>query len=686
MSTRAVSTDDVMHENEAPIRGDASQVWTFPPQAESVGQARRLVCQAAEPYIAPELLETVVLLASELVTNAVVHSASSFEVAVGPGSPGFTVAVTDIDTGDVTTGNEVASPMAEGGRGLLLVRSLADAWGTEHSGGRKTVWFRVGQVGSPSAVPVDPAPAAKVNDLESTGGEPGEARVLSSLFLSPTLEASLRPEQQLEELLRRLVSAMRAAGASMQVLGTPGLQLCAGRLSGDALEEPLDVCGQTFGRLRVFACEMDGVQAEAFMRVAAQRLAVTVAAYRLAFAIESRQASQDLLADATELLSATATVAHVLALAAQLSVPRLAEWCVAYSVNDRGEAQRVTVVHQDERHLDELTGVAAADASLNAAVSEAISGLAPSAAPVRTVIGGQGYDARAFPLAARGRAGGAVLLGRREPFVAAQYLATVELSRRAGMALENARLHDEVSDAAGALRASLLPSSLPELKRLQFEASYRTASRALLVGGDFYDVVSVDDGSVVMFIGDVCGKGAGAAAIARTSRDLLRFLLGDGWSTVDALRRLNSELLAVGGDDRYCTLAAVRFVPAPQGGTFQVCLAGHPQPVLFGPGRPPALVGTVGSFVGILPDSLVSITETEIPVAAGQSLLLYTDGVTESRRGLELFDQHRLVSLLRRLGGAAPRQVADAVEAAAMEFSGNVLRDDLAVLVCRVQG
>ena len=112
--------------------------------------------------------------------------------------------------------------------------------------------------------------------------------------------------------------------------------------------------------------------------------------------------------------------------------------------------------------------------------------------------------------------------------------------------------------AADALQASLLPSGLPSLSGLELAARYHSASPGLLVGGDFYDAFALPDGGVVIGIGDVCGKGAEAAAVTGTTRDLLRLLLLDGCELTDALRRLNRALVEHPSSSRFCTVALAR--------------------------------------------------------------------------------------------------------------------------------
>src|SRR3954465_148294 len=106
-------------------------------------QARRFVAATLDGAGLAETREVAELLVSELVTNAVVHAASPVEVEIEIDDAGVLVRVRDADTGPLVMRAGGGSELDEGGRGFLLVDRLAEAWGTEHRGGRKCVWFRL---------------------------------------------------------------------------------------------------------------------------------------------------------------------------------------------------------------------------------------------------------------------------------------------------------------------------------------------------------------------------------------------------------------------------------------------------------------------------------------------------------------------------------------------------------------
>jgi phosphoserine phosphatase RsbU/P len=287
------------------------------------------------------------------------------------------------------------------------------------------------------------------------------------------------------------------------------------------------------------------------------------------------------------------------------------------------------------------------------------------------------------PLVSRARTLGVLALGRTTPLDAVGFMATLELGRRTAIAVDNARLHEEQVAAANALQASLLPSGLPDINGLELAARYHAAAPGLSVGGDFYDAFALPDGSVVVAIGDVCGKGAEAAAVTGTSRDVLRLLLLDGASLTDALRRLNRALNDHPSSSRFCTVALARLETEGDTVRAHVCLAGHPEPVVARADGGTELVGDPGDLLGVLTDDALGLKETTVLLQRGDALVLYTDGVTERRDGRRMFGQTGLRQVLSSAAGQNAEAIAERAEEAARSFVASELRDDLAIVVVR---
>lgn len=185
---------------------------------------------------------------------------------------------------------------------------------------------------------------------------------------------------------------------------------------------------------------------------------------------------------------------------------------------------------------------------------------------------------------------------------------------------------------ARTLQRTLLPSALPKVPGLHAAAAYHTAS-ADEVGGDFYDLFPLDDGRWAFFLGDVCGKGAGAAALTSLTRYTLRAAAIYDPDPCTVLSNLDSVLKGEyqGTDPRYCTAIFGILQPA-EDGSFTLTLAGG--------GHPPALavradgsinpISTVGGqLIGMLPEP--RFTQTSTRLGPGDALLLYTDGLTDAR-------------------------------------------------------
>ncbi|MEV5957903.1 SpoIIE family protein phosphatase [Streptomyces sp. NPDC051987] len=289
--------------------------------------------------------------------------------------------------------------------------------------------------------------------------------------------------------------------------------------------------------------------------------------------------------------------------------------------------------------------------------------------------------------------GGEPLLIRTTVFDARDRRAYEEELLRARRAAEEAREQAEadrarLQDALAVLQRSLLPDSLPPVPGMEAAAHYRTASPDRL-GGDFYDLFPVDGKRFAFFLGDVCGKGPQAAALTSLTRYTLRAAALHDPDPVSALSTLNKVLHEryTGGDPRYCT--TIFGVAEPDVGTGQATVT------LASGGHPPALVlradGTAdylhtpgGLLVGILPSApFTTVTTTLDP---GDTLLLYSDGVTEARTGADrttLYGDDQLRAFAADHAGRSPQAVIQALTGLLDGF-GDGLDDDTALLAIGV--
>lgn len=268
-----------------------------------------------------------------------------------------------------------------------------------------------------------------------------------------------------------------------------------------------------------------------------------------------------------------------------------------------------------------------------------------------------------------GRAGGRLLVLRD----------VTERSRLEGrlreLLTEQARVADQLSH-------SLRPSELPEVAGLALAASFRPAGSGREIGGDFYDVFPVAD-EWAFTLGDVSGKGARAAASTARARYALRTLALAGCAPADALRRLNDQLFdsrdEAPSDETYLTVAHGRLRSGPDGTRLRLALGGHPQPLVLRASGQVEAVGVPGSAVGLMAD--VDLVDAEVLLQPGDSMFLFTDGVSEARFGTGLFGDAALARSLARLGGRPAAEVAAALLAEVLDLQDQDTSDDIAILV-----
>ncbi|WP_217915428.1 PAS domain-containing protein [Miltoncostaea marina] len=239
-----------------------------------------------------------------------------------------------------------------------------------------------------------------------------------------------------------------------------------------------------------------------------------------------------------------------------------------------------------------------------------------------------------------------------------------------------------------ALQQSLLPRGIPPVEGLDIATRYATASGALDVGGDFYEVLWGPAFGVAAFVGDVCGRGVEAAAVTALARYTLVPLIerhpGEPATAVTELDRIIREHHPE--TDRFLTLALVVMRPGPAGADARVALGGHPQPVLVrrrGGAQP---VGRIGTLLAA--GTPMRVHDAHVTLAPGDALVLYTDGYTEARGDDgELFGDERLLGALAGAAGGSAEELADALERAVADFTHRRgERDDRALLVLRATG
>ncbi|MBE2315876.1 SpoIIE family protein phosphatase [Solirubrobacter sp. CPCC 204708] len=257
----------------------------------------------------------------------------------------------------------------------------------------------------------------------------------------------------------------------------------------------------------------------------------------------------------------------------------------------------------------------------------------------------------------------------------------VDLAARTARAVEHARINAERDHIARTLQASLFPPTLPSAPGLELAARYRAARGGADVGGDFYDCFPLGDGEWVTLVGDVQGKGVEAATVASLIHHSLRTIAVQQDSPARMLEQLNDVVLRrrEGCHGRFCTLALVRLRAREDGG-FDACvaLAGHAQPLVRRADGAVEAVGAHGTLIGAVPD--VRLDDASFTLDPGDLLLLFSDGITESRRSGELLGERGLCALLAGTGDDADHVCERLVLAA----SADVPADDIALLAVEV--
>jgi serine phosphatase RsbU (regulator of sigma subunit) len=257
-----------------------------------------------------------------------------------------------------------------------------------------------------------------------------------------------------------------------------------------------------------------------------------------------------------------------------------------------------------------------------------------------------------------------------------------ELARRAALAVDNARVYEDRRRVAETLQLSLLPPTLPSIEGVELGAAYRASGDGNDLGGDFYDVFEVGDGTWAAVIGDVCGKGPGAAAMTGLARHTLHAVARRGDPPSRVLSRLTDAIVLEPHEDRFLTAVLCRIEPRADGVRLALARAGHPMPVLRRRDGSVRAIGPPGVLLGSL--AHVELTDEAVDLAPGDLVVLYTDGVTEARNREEILGSDRLRELVENCGGLDAQAVAVRIQDAALEFQPGPPRDDVAVLVLRV--
>jgi GAF domain-containing protein len=415
-------------------------------------------------------------------------------------------------------------------------------------------------------------------------------------------------------------------------------------------------------------------------------------------AVKAADVHTRVLAESGRQLSASLDYGQTLQNVARAAIPGLADWCLVELVED-WVRQQVVVAHVEPEmrrlaaRLRKLEPPApTAESALRRVLAtgesvllreisdEHLRRVAVSAEQLDIYRRLQIRSAIVVPMRVPSRIIGAMSFftsssGRR--FTDDDLGVAEQLARRAAVAVENARLYTVLAEVADTLQDSLLPSPVPEVPGWEIGALYRPAPSAtrIDVGGDFYEVFETA-GNAFATIGDVTGHGVRAATTTSLLRYGARFASHLEPDPVAIIRRLDEELRR-----RDVGTMATALCVALHDHSVLLCSAGHPPAVILDRDGETAEAPSSGPLLGAFPDS--SWHQQRVPVPDGTTVLLYTDGVTETIGDGERFGLERLRGFLAEHAGSRPQELLNDLVAELDRFRGGEATDDVAALALR---
>ncbi|MFI8945333.1 SpoIIE family protein phosphatase [Streptomyces sp. NPDC053750] len=649
------------------------------------GAARAVVRAALADWVAlglpgtarltEQLAADVLVVASELVTNAVVHAGTDLEMSCRLGETGtLVVEVTDRHPSRAPGSggeNEVPRESPEYGRGLRLVAALSESWGITYRPGAKTVWARLPVAGREAA---EAAGVAESEQVEvHTGGD-----------LAAGPDALAAPDA--------LAGPDPAAGPVR--VTDPDRATHPGQW--DLPQWPEDWRDDATPATTGTGAARRGVRDREWLGRGA-----------LSF-----------LAEASDLLAGQLDEDLIASLTGQLIVPRLADWCGVWLEDEslgRGAwsddpgtavgARLARVWHGSESHIEELRRALEKDPPRPHDPWRS----GPVAHPWPDEALGTHGAALAYRLVAGGRPLGTLVIGRSGVLRFPEEISGLveDLSRRVALAIGAARQYARQATISAVLQRGLLPGAVAEIPGVRSALVYEPCDKGG-PSGDFYDLFPAGDGRWCFTVGDVQGKGPEAAVVIGLARPWLRLLAREQYGVPDVLDRLNQLLLddateaadaaaralvAVGGrpvapgdgpQTRFLSLLYGELAPFDGGVRCTLASAGHPLPLLLSPDGTVRTVAQPQTLLGVVEDA--TYTSETFELRSGDTLLCVTDGITERRSGSRQFDDgDGLAAVLAGCAGLEAGLVAERIRRLVHEFGSRPPEDDLALLVLQAE-
>jgi serine phosphatase RsbU (regulator of sigma subunit)/anti-sigma regulatory factor (Ser/Thr protein kinase) len=707
-------------------RNDLVVSAAYRPEPAAVAAARKFVRDTLQDWLdtrpAPadtELVDDAVLLTSELVTNAVVHAGTQVQVTCKLAASAVEVVVRDSHPARMVPGparDDNIPAERTHGRGLLLPSALASAWGVSYGAEAKAVWFRMGLAGQKTSLT---EPGADP-DAADTAVPPVSWHVRAP-GASPAAAGQPAAEPSYDDLLRQAVGSARVIVAGdgayalvadedgdLSVRAATGISPAALlRTAPSVATVPFIVDGRVTGVLAVAAVLPGRFGDSDVQRLQqlADSMAPALERARLAGLERARRARIDVLAEASELLAGPLDADRILAVAGQVAVPRLAEWCAVLAAGPDAELRVLAARHADDGQAGALgwlldrarasapwpqPGRPGGPRQARGAGPWQLAGAVAAGGPAGVAdLAARG--AWCFPLATPGGALGLLVLGGPHSGRPSREVLSLgaDLAGRIALALENARLAAQQHAAGQALRAVLLPAELPRVPGVELAVAHDLpgAGAAAAAGGDFCDVFPAGPRRWRFAVGEVCGTGPATLALTSLARNTLRILAADGLGIPAVLDRLNQLILDERVPGTFLTLVHGELTVPDAAGPVRLSLAcaGQPLPlVLRVSGAAPEPAAAPQPVLGVI-DGL-SFAAQPVRLEAGDLLLCVTDGVTRRRDGDRLLDDDDgLARLLAGCAGLTAEVVASKVHEEVRGFGGRPAADGMAVLVFRAE-
>jgi len=417
----------------------------------------------------------------------------------------------------------------------------------------------------------------------------------------------------------------------------------------------------------------------------------------------------EFLAEINEVIADCASRQEVMRAVTQAAVPRLGDWCAIYAFMDpHDRVPAIDVAHVDPhmvayaRELQErfpydpegTTGIPEVirtgrpqffaqiteEVYSELEVSEEIAEAARALA-LRSSI--------SVPLIKRHQVIGAmnfVISGDDRRYTEDDLTLAQAVAGRVASALDNLRLIEIQRDIAHTLQRNLLPESIPPVPGADLAVRYWAAGEGTEVGGDFYDVFPVGDGTTAVVVGDVCGKGPEAAVVTAQARHTIRSAAWRGDDHLGVLSQLNSALVRSGGET-FCTVVYATLAGGPAGLELKVTCGGHQLPVLIRADGTAEEVGAPGLLLGAFDKTRLRPGEATA-MHPGDTMVLYTDGVDDLPAPHNLAPEEVLAIFTGAAADAgSAEEVAERIATALDRRTPFAQRpDDIALVVIRATG